>query len=133
SLISFFLLLIVYTIARLTGMYLTELLIEGLFIIILLGVLIIFQSDMRRIFDRIGNWSFLRKPTPSLSSITTGTVAEAAIKMAENYTGALIVIKGKEEWDRHIQGGIELNGQVTIPLLHSIFNTKAPGHDGAVL
>src|SRR5699024_2907785 len=68
SLISFFLLLIVYTIARLTGMYLTELLIEGLFIIILLGVLIIFQSDMRRIFDRIGNWSFLRKPTPSLSS-----------------------------------------------------------------
>lgn len=53
--------------------------------------------------------------------------------MAEQRTGALIAIKGREDWDRHIHGGIELDGKITIPLLHSIFNTKAPGHDGAVL
>src|SRR5699024_10663898 len=53
--------------------------------------------------------------------------------MAKQRTGALFAIRGREDWSRHIHGGIGLNGDVTIPLLHSIFNTKAPGHDGAVL
>src|SRR5699024_10925097 len=46
---------------------------------------------------------------------------------------ALIVLKGKEEWDRHITGGVELQGQVSLPLLFSIFDPKTAGHDGALL
>lgn len=134
SLISFFVLITVYLLARFTGMYLTELLIEGLFVVILIGLVIVFQSDMRRLIDQIANWSLFRNgQTASHSDVATSIITEAAAKMAEQKTGALIAIKGKEDWDRHIHGGIELNGKVTIPLLHSIFNTKAPGHDGAVL
>ncbi|GAA5520981.1 hypothetical protein LQ318_04510 [Aliifodinibius salicampi] len=58
NLLSFLVILIVYVIARFTWMYLTELLIEGLFIIILIGIVVVFQSDMRRIIDRISNWRF---------------------------------------------------------------------------
>lgn len=133
SLLSFFVILIVYVIARLTGMYLTELLIEGLFVIILIGIIVVFQSDMRRIIDRIGSWSFLGKSENDTPDIATSIITEAAAKMAEQRTGALIAIKGREDWERHIHGGIDLDGKITIPVLHSIFNTKAPGHDGAVL
>jgi uncharacterized protein (TIGR00159 family) len=136
SLLTIFVLIAVYFLARITGMYLTELLIEGIFIIILIGTVVIFQSDMRRIFDRMSSWTFFNSssssPKPS-SDIATSIITEASAKMAENKTGALIVIKGKESWERHMHGGIELNGQITIPLLHSIFNKHAPGHDGAVL
>ena len=53
--------------------------------------------------------------------------------MAKNRTGALIVIKGTEDLERHINGGVEMDGRVSLPLLRSIFNPAAPGHDGAVL
>lgn len=133
SLLSFSVILIVYVIARITGMYLTELLIEGLFILIILGVIVVFQSDMRRIIDRMGSWSFFKQSSSDRPDIATSIITEAVAKMAEQRTGALIAIKGREDWNRHIHGGIELDGKITIPLLHSIFNTKAPGHDGAVL
>ncbi len=134
SLLNIFILVLIYVLARTTGMYLTERLIEGLFLIILVGLVVVFQSDMRRIVDRLSNWSlFNESVTNPTSDIVTSIITEAAAKMAESRTGALIVIKGKENWDRHVHGGIDLDGQITIPLLHSIFNTKAPGHDGAIL
>lgn len=133
SLFSLFLILVVYALARLTGMYLTELLIEGLFIIILIGFIVVFQSDIRRIVDSVGNWRFFTKSVPESSDMETSVITEAVVKMADQRLGALIVFKGREDWDRHVHGGIELDGKITIPLLHSIFNTKAPGHDGAVL
>ncbi len=132
--IGFTILLIIYIFARLTGMYLTELLLQALFIVILIGLVVVFQSDIRRIVDRIGSWRlFDNQKTPSYSNLATDIITDAASKMAENKTGALIVIRGKEAWERHINGGIELNGKLTIPMLFSIFNPTAPGHDGAVL
>ncbi|MCC5906849.1 MAG: diadenylate cyclase [Balneolaceae bacterium] len=133
SLFSLLVILVVYALARLTGMYLTELLIEGLFIIILIGFIVVFQSDIRRIIDSVGNWKFFTESLPDSSDIATSVITEAIAKMADQRMGALIVFKGQEDWDRHIHGGIELDGKITIPLLHSIFNEKAPGHDGAVL
>ncbi len=134
TLIGFATLFVIYVFARVTGMYLTELLIQTLFIIILIGLVVVFQSDIRRVVDRIGAWTFFdNEDTPTYSNTVTDIITEAASKMSDNRTGALIVIRGQEDWERHIDGGIELNGQLTIPLLYSIFNPKAPGHDGAVL
>ena len=123
-----------YVMARFTEMYLTELLIEGLFAVILIGIVVVFQSDIRRLFERIGNWSiFWKNSQPLFDNRTTNTITEAVAKMADSKTGALLVLKGKENIDRHVHGGIPLEGKVSIPLLHSIFNPKAPGHDGAVI
>ena len=134
TLTGFSILLAIYIFARLSGMYLTELLIQALFIVILIALVVIFQSDIRRIVDRIGSWNFFtNNNTLSYSNNATNIITEAASGMGENKTGALIVIRGKENWDRHIDGGIPLDGKLSIPLLYSIFNPTAPGHDGAVL
>lgn len=134
SLIGFLILIGTYIFSRLSGMYLTELLIQALFVVILISLVVVFQSDIRRIVDRIGSLQFFgNRQSPDYSNQTTDVLTEAVSKMAENQTGALIVIRGKEEWDRHIDGGIEMNGKLSTPLLYSIFNPTAPGHDGAVL
>ncbi len=134
SIIGIVSLFALYVMARFTEMYLTELLIEALFAVILIGVVVVFQSDIRRLLERIGNWSiFWKNSQPPFDNRTTNTITEAVAKMADTKTGALLVLKGKENIDRHVHGGIPLEGKVSIPLLHSIFNPKAPGHDGAVI
>ncbi len=134
AMLSVFILVAVYFLARFLDMYLTEMLMEGLFFVILIGIVVVFQSDIRRFMDRLGTWRFLSgQPSLPSSSLTIDTLTEATAKMAAAKTGALIIIRGSESWDRHVHGGIPLNGEITIPLLLSIFNTKAPGHDGAIL
>ena len=53
--------------------------------------------------------------------------------MATSKTGALIVLRGKEPLERHLDSGIALGGKVSKPLLYSIFDAHTPGHDGAVI
>src|SRR5699024_2510125 len=132
-LISFAIFITLYLVARFSGMYLTERLLEFLFVIIFIGIIIAFQADMRRIIDRISSWNLFRKSKPESANIVSNVITEAATSMAEKRIGALIAIRGWEDWSRHIHGGIRLDGEISIHLLHSIFNTKAPGHDGAVL
>ncbi len=131
SVAGFTVLFVIYATARLTGMYLTELLIEAFFVIFLIGIVIVFQTDIRRMVDRIGR--LFGKSGSSSTYNTTNIITEAAVNMANEKTGALMVVKGDDSWDRQIHGGIPLNGSVTEPLLYSIFNQKAPGHDGAVM
>ncbi len=131
---SILILLGMYILARLTEMYLTEIFIEGLFIFILIGLVVVFQSDIRRLIDHIGRWRFGNNElTGHEGHVISDTIAEAVSQMADNRTGALIVIKGTEDLERHINGGVELDGSVSLPLLRSIFNPTAPGHDGAIL
>lgn len=125
---------IIYLVARIFGLYLTEMLIRILIIVIFLAAVIVFQSDIRKMVDLIGAWgSFHRKKYPNINIKTTDILTEAAAKMAERRTGALIALKGRDPWDSFINGGIELGGSVSQPILYSIFNTKSPGHDGAVM
>jgi hypothetical protein len=53
--------------------------------------------------------------------------------MAKNKIGALVVIKGKDLIQRHVDGGIELSGKISAPLILSLFDPNSPGHDGAVV
>lgn len=133
SLAGFSILVVIYTTARLTGMYLTELLIEIVFVVFIVGVVIVFQSDIRRFINRIGNWDYFNKSNFSSIDKVSDIITEAAADMASTKTGALMVIKGKDNWERLIHGGIALNGAITVPLIKSIFNPQGPGHDGAVL
>lgn len=123
-----------YVLAHSFELYMVDTLLRVLLIVFLLAVVVVFQSDIRRMLDRLGSWSLIRHDEGSAPSArTVNLLTEAAARMAEMKMGALIVIKGDEPWDSHIQGGIELQGKVSRPLLYSIFHDETPGHDGAVL
>src|ERR687896_1308108 len=75
-----FILVAVYIIARQVGLELTAWIFQGFFAIFLIIVVVIFQEELRQIFERIAVWSFARKSGRPLGSTTSdilvGTVAD---------------------------------------------------------
>ncbi|MBI3322295.1 MAG: DNA integrity scanning protein DisA nucleotide-binding domain protein [Candidatus Omnitrophica bacterium] len=124
---------VVYLMARTYDLVLTSLLFHALFAVLLVALVIIFQEDVRRAFEQIAAWGTFRERRRSARSGMVDPLIEAVSTLAANRTGALIVIKGREPLDRHVEGGIPLQGKLSKLLLYSIFDPHSPGHDGAVL
>jgi len=126
---------IVFFVARALDMYLTSLVFQMTFAVLLVVLVVLFQEEIRRGFERMANWGTLgalrRKPTVLRAEVDA--VVEAAFALAGQKVGALIVFRGREPLDRHVNGGIRLFGYVSKPLLYSIFDPSSAGHDGAVI
>ena len=68
--------------------------------------------------------------------VLRGTITEiirSVQNMSKKNTGALIVISPGHIDSQILDSGTTLNAVVSAPLIESIFNTKAPMHDGAVI
>ncbi|OPL13365.1 MAG: hypothetical protein AVO39_03605 [delta proteobacterium MLS_D] len=122
----------VYTAARFFHMYLTEYVLRGFFAVFLIALLIIFQEDLRRFFERLAIWRPRSRERASVTSPTEPLVT-AIMRLARKRRGALIIIKGRDHLDRHLEGGVALDGEVSTALIESLFDTNSPGHDGAVV
>ena len=120
--------------ARFLELYLIGQVTTILLFAIPLAVIVASKADWRRMFDRMGTWLFSRRSCPvSSGTPTVDLLVNVASKLCEMRTGALIAVKGAEPWDHHMQGGTELGGAISLPLLFSIFDHRTPGHDGAHL
>jgi diadenylate cyclase len=128
-----FVLAAVYIIARYLDLQLTAWLFQGFFAIFLIIIVVIFQEELRQIFERIAVWSLATKPLRPLRSDAVDILVSTLSDLAKEKIGALVVVEGRDPIDRHIMGGIELAGKISEPLLKSIFDPHSPGHDGAVI
>ncbi len=123
-----------YITARMLNMYMTSQVFQAGLTAALVALVIIFQEDIRMVMERlatIGNFQSRRQLVAS--NKTVDAIVDAVCKLATDKIGALIVIKGRESLDRHLTGGISLNGRISVPLLYSIFHPETPNHDGAVI
>lgn len=123
----------IYIIAKYLDLQMTAWIFQGFFAIFLIMIVVIFQEELRQLFERIAVWSLARKRTPTLGSSTSDTLVRTVADLAKERIGALIVIRGNDPLERHITGGIPLDGKLSGPLLKSIFDSHSPGHDGAVV
>lgn len=96
-----------------------------------LAMIVIFQPELRKIFEKIVSLYGRKKPTNQneISEI----LAETLWKLAKVNCGALVVLPGKESIDDKISGGYTLNASLSVPLIQSIFDHHSPGHDGAII
>jgi uncharacterized protein (TIGR00159 family) len=116
----------VYVTARFFQLYLTTVVLQGFFAILIFVLVVIFQEDLRRFFERLAIIGRFGRPTyKGPLHEETEVLAATATNLARNRIGALIVLKGKDPLERHISGGTAL--------LESIFDPHSPGHDGAVI
>jgi diadenylate cyclase len=123
----------IYILARYLDLQMTAWVFQGFFAIFLIMIVVIFQEELRQFFERIAVWSLTRKRVPTLGSNTADILVRTLSDLAKEHVGALIVIRGNDPLERHITGGIPLEGKLSGPLLKSIFDPHSPGHDGAVL
>jgi diadenylate cyclase len=126
---------IVYVLARFFQLYLTTVVLQGFFAILIFVLVIIFQEDLRRFFERLAMWGGFRKKIPPVSADAgvADTIARTVESLARIRRGALIVLRGGDPLDRHLSQGTRLDGVVSQQLLESIFDPHSPGHDGAVV
>ncbi len=123
----------IYIVARYLDLQMVAWIFQGFFAIFLIMIVVIFQEELRHLFEQTAVWSFNFKKTPPLRGESSDVIARTLTDLAKNKIGALIVIRGKDPLERHITGGIVLDGKVSGPLLRSIFDPHSPGHDGAVV
>src|SRR5438067_6106731 len=109
-------------------------LIRNLFGYVVLGVIVLFQSDIRRALAHLGRGPFFRyfaKPESAEESIEELVVA--AGMLASQRIGAIIAIERQIGLRNYIEGGIPLDAVLTYDLIVSIFQPSSPLHDGAVI
>ena len=126
----------VYILARLFNLYLTTVALQGFFTVLIIALVVIFQEDIRRLFERIASlrsFGKFSKERDTAHNSMIEAVIESVADFALKKTGALIVMQGQDPLERHMKGGYPLGGEVTKPLLESIFDIHSLGHDGAVI
>ena len=122
-----------YVVARVLELNLTAWIFQGFFAVFLVMIVVIFQEELRQMFEQVAGWGLGRARRPPVASETTDVIVRALADLANDRIGALVVIPGRQPIDRHVRGGIELGGRVSYPLIRSLFDTHSPGHDGAVI
>jgi diadenylate cyclase len=133
-LIGIFILAAIYAVARIFHLYITEYVLRGFFAILVIALIIIFQEDLRRFFERLATWRFTIKGSLDTSLHDNAEIINRAVtRIAQNRRGALIVLKGDDFLDRHLKGGFDLKGTLSEAILESIFDTHSMGHDGAAV
>ena len=127
----------IYLLTRQFNLVMTAGVFEKFFAIILVILVVIFQEELRHFFEEVAVWSLnrrlIRRKVIVLSRGEVEILVRTIMDFARDKIGALIVLKGKNILNRHLDGEVSLNGDLSEPLLKSIFDPHSIGHDGAVI
>jgi len=97
---------------------------------LILVVVVLFSSDIRRGLARLARLAFTRD---NQTLETVNEVVRAAFFMAEKRIGALIAFERGVSLGEYVEAGCFLGAVVSDRLLLSVFQTSSPLHDGAVV
>ena len=104
----------------------------------LIALVVLFQPELRRIMDHVGNVKFgkifgvEKSKTQEYDSIITHTVM-ACEHLSRDRMGALIVFTRDNDLEEYCKTGTAIDAQVSDQLLRNLFFVKAALHDGAVI
>ena len=125
------LLFIAYIIAKFLQMKVVSYLMEQAFSIGVIALMIMFQPELRRALEKVGNskWGL----SLGLSMPTGEAICDACVELSATSTGALIVVERQTRLGEQIDNGTILNATPSKELFGNIFYPKTPLHDGAVI
>ena len=108
----------------------------------LLAIVIIFQPELRKALEQLGQRRIVSKflefgdkkdKGERCSDKTVAELVRASFELSKTKTGALIVIEQDVLLEEYEKTGIPVDGMITSQLLINIFEHNTPLHDGAVL
>lgn len=119
-------------------MFITKRVMDFGAIFLIAAFAVVYQSDLKVIFSKLsrtseksGRYEYETSDEDLTNSATQ--IVKACQNMAKNDVGALIIIVRTEVPSHILDTGTRLEAVVTSGLLESIFSTKGPLHDGAVV
>jgi diadenylate cyclase len=127
----------VYGLSVLMQLRLTQFVLQALFAFGLIAIAVVFQPELRRVLGQLGQLGPLNRLLAPLPEEQVEHVVDelvrAALLIAEAHHGALIVVERATGLQDYSETGVPVNGNLTAELLASIFMTRSPLHDGAVI
>jgi diadenylate cyclase len=128
---------ILFVVAHWLDLRASRFIFDGLIIIIPIFLLVIFQPELRSLFEGAGRrgllFSGIRRLKKEDVIRILDEVTTAMENMSEKMIGALIVIEGEQTLQDYIETGEELDAKLMPDTLETIFYPHTPLHDGAVI
>ena len=106
------------------------------------AMLIIFQPELRRALEELGQKSIVKSIIPFdeqkdknklISDRSINEIVKASVEMAKVKTGALIIVENQIILSEYERTGITVDASISSQLLINIFEHNTPLHDGAVI
>jgi diadenylate cyclase len=105
--------------------------------VIVIAIVILFQPELRRALDQMGRLGRIRTgllaPETAELRRDVDEIVRAAMRLAEEATGALIVLPGDIGLEEIAATGVRMDAILSAETLTTIFTYKSPLHDGAAL
>ena len=107
-----------YLLARQFELQLMAWIFQGFFAVLVVLLVVVFQDDLRRLFEQIAALGLRRKASrPGSGSLAV--LIRGMHQLAEKRRGALVVLPGREPVERHLQGGVFLDAAISEELFDS--------------
>lgn len=101
--------------------------------IIIMAILIIFQSELRSAFSRISIKTTKSPKQSEKFEKFLEQLTNSIYKMAEQHIGALVVLERNDSLEDYAKNSILLNADFSPELMETIFQKSSSLHDGAII
>ena len=109
-------------------------LLSDFFAYLVIAIIILFQSEIRRALAQFGKNPFKRIDYRTDESLRTlEEICLAASLLATKRIGGIVLIEREQGLRNYIEAGREIDAYVNYDLIISIFNPASPLHDGAII
>ncbi|HEV2762513.1 MAG TPA: diadenylate cyclase CdaA [Pyrinomonadaceae bacterium] len=113
-----------------------DFILDGALLYIGVAIIVLFQAEIRQALITFGNrfrMPFLLRHRGQFGEGVYDEIVLAATTLASTKTGALVVIERNIGLRNVIDGGVQMDAELSYDLLVTIFNPATPLHDGAVI
>jgi len=124
---------VIFTLARFWGLFLTTWVFQILWQVLVVLIIILFQSEIRQVLERVNPLQMIRLRRFSKSADWIPNLVTTVFSLAKLKTGALIIFERADLVEELITGGVPLDSEPSPELLMIIFHKESPLHDGALL
>ncbi|HJV65093.1 MAG TPA: diadenylate cyclase CdaA [Geomonas sp.] len=131
-LFGLFFLGVIYVVTKSLGLFMTSWILQELGTVLLVLLIVVFQAEIRQALYRLSLLRKLFDRQEASQRVDLLEFSSAIFALAAQRIGALTVFQREEQLDDFILHGVPLDSLVSGQLLHSIFVTTSPLHDGAL-
>jgi diadenylate cyclase len=127
-------LIIALLVSHLLGFEVLNWLLRHFFSILIIGIVIIFQHELRLGLARLGQQHLftISLGEPEIKALVD-EIYDTVYHLSKRKSGCLIAIEREMKLDLYVESGIVIDGKVSSALLQSIFRPGTPLHDGGVV
>jgi len=135
ALVGLGVIVLIYLSSQVFDLYTLNWILDNFLGSIILVIIVIFQSDIRRALTQVGSAPLFVTAERMIQrrEDIIEEIAQAAMSLAAKHVGALIVLQREVGLNEYMEIGTRLDARVSRELVESVFLPHSPIHDGALV